>query len=238
MADIVHIVCVGSQDRLGHSAGVTRFGGKELLLIASPRRTTEEEAMLSVLKEFERSGVVVRTIEAGPSYKQAISVLPGELEGYAQAGTCIAINGATGPPSVIQAAAQVVLAALSAFHPPSAPNDDGAASAFLYFPSSRRGGLTLDIAPIFDVTNGRHWDIVLALARQSEPCTGRELHELIDATRSPLRGDKYDNFRRSLYAVRRWLRLVPSFYQEKGDRYRLGLASLKEGEGEGAGPSE
>ncbi len=228
VAEIVHIICVGPQSKLEHTAGLTRYGGKEVLLITAADRTAGEEEMVSTLREFEGSGVGMRIVAAGRTYKEALSLVSGELEGYAQAGACIAINGATGQQGVVHAVYQAALAALSAFHPPSAPNDDGAASAFLYFPISEKGSLAFDIAPIFDVTNARHWDILLALARQSEPCTGRQLHELIDASRSTLRGDKYDNFRRSLYAVRRWLRYVPSFYQEKGDRYRLGLAPLQE----------
>jgi len=203
-----------------HTCGLARFGAKEALLFHPPELGPELELRQEEVLGYARYGTPVRPVKVGYSYKDAIAQAVTEVTGYAEPGVCFAINGGTGRPSVVQALVDAVYSALLELHPAMAVNDDDSASAFRYFPILEAQGLTLDIAPLFNVANYRHREIILALMEQDQPARARDLHEFINSTKRKEQRDTYDNFRRHLNGVRRWLKFVPGFAEEKADRYR------------------
>jgi hypothetical protein len=182
---------------------------------------TKKEQLLG----YAKYGTPVRPVEIGDTYREALAVAMTEVTGYIKTGACLAINAGTGRPAVVQAISDATLAALLDYHPATAANDSDAASAFRYFPlrEVESEQISFDSAPLYNLSNPRHREIILALMDQDDPVSSKDLHELINATKAPEQQDKYDTFRRHLYGVRRWLKHVPGFLEERGDRYRYRL---------------
>lgn len=220
MLGITHVVCLGAEPVQLHTAGLARFGGREALLFVPPTLTESLEAKQEEILRYAEYGMPLRPVVAPLSYREALPIAVTEVEGYVEAGSCIGINGNTGSRGVNQAVSDSVFAALVALHPNVATSDDGAASAFHYYPRLIEGPEEIDVAPFFNIANPLHTGILLAMAEADEPLSARELFEIVSATIGPGGPSSYDNFRRHLNSVRCWLKYVPGFIEEKGDRYR------------------
>ena len=225
MSDLVHVICLGLESVDMHTCGLTKFGGREAMLFCPPKLSPEMAAKKEEILHFGRYGMPVRPVEVGQSYREALPVAVAEVPGYVTPGACLAINAGTGRRAVVQAFVDATYGALFDLHPVTAASDDDASSAFRYFPirEIEDGQISLDVAPLFNVASSQHREIVLATFEQDAPVSGKDLHELVCAMRAPEQRDKYDTFRRYLYGVRRWLKHVPAFRQEKGDRYRYSI---------------
>ncbi|HEX9429501.1 MAG TPA: hypothetical protein VF944_03920 [Candidatus Bathyarchaeia archaeon] len=225
MAEFVHLICLGIEPLEIHTSGLTKLGGKEAVVFHPPKLGPELQEKLGEVMRFVRYGMPVRPVEVGQTYREALPIALSEVPGYVTPGTWVAINAGTGRRAVVQAIIDATYGALLDLHPVTAANDDYAAGAFRYFPTREVEGEEpyLDMAPLFNVASPQHREIVLATMEQDEPISGKELHEIVSSMRAPEQRDKYDTFRRYFYAVRRWLKHVPGFIQEKGDRYRYSL---------------
>ena len=217
------MICVGSEPTILHTAGLTHFGAREALVFCAPNAGNTLRLRRDEILSFKEYGTPLRAVEIPYSYRRALPKALAEIEGYATAGTCIAINVGVGHSGVVQALVDATFASLSEFHPNVASSDDQAASAFRYCPLPSDAGTEFDVAPLFNIQNERHKEIFLAMMEQDEPATSRELHLFANATKAPENWIGYENFRRHLYAVRRWLKFVPGYREERGDRFRYQL---------------
>jgi hypothetical protein len=223
LGEIVHFVVLGPEPLPIHTAGVSRFGAKEVVLFVPEGGGGSLSQRQKEVEALSAYGTPVRPVDSPASYRGAVPVAFREVEGYIESGACIGINGGSGNRGVVQAIIDATLASLLEFHPSSAKNDDNAAGAFRYYPSPSGDRADLDIAPLFNVANERHREIVVTLLQQDGPISGKELHDAVNASQAPESRCTYDNFRHHLYSVRRWLKLVPGFHEDKGDRFRYRL---------------